>query len=310
MPGRLTDATGANRHGHRPRKFFARSSAALAYLSGARWRAGFHAFAGEASYRGNLMTHRLSFNSHLHTTLSFDSLVAALDCLPESLPTFDFQPRVEEDALPRFAASAEEDQAARRVIRELIGTRVGAPLILLNANASDLCRCGDGPLRATSSWRGLLARYPGGRGGIHRGARRGRERRALVARVGPGERSRWPDERPFGSSWLSTGRPTCWSRTTAGPPTLVRSRRSTSSRCLVRRLRICSERSRRAATRCGRASPAVRACTPSTIGSHPARTTSACRALPWSRCTSWYAHLYEARRERRTTAATSRPYRG
>ena len=33
---------------------------------------------GEASYRGDLMTHRLSFNSHLHTSLSFDSLVAAL----------------------------------------------------------------------------------------------------------------------------------------------------------------------------------------------------------------------------------------
>ena len=40
-------------------EFFARSSVALAFLSGARWRVGFHPFAGEASYRGDLLTHRL-----------------------------------------------------------------------------------------------------------------------------------------------------------------------------------------------------------------------------------------------------------
>ncbi len=33
-------------------EFFSRSSAALCYLSGARQRVGFHAFGGEAAWRG------------------------------------------------------------------------------------------------------------------------------------------------------------------------------------------------------------------------------------------------------------------
>ena len=46
-------------------EFFARSSACLTYLSGAKIRAGFHSYFSESSYRGDLMTHRLNFNSHL-----------------------------------------------------------------------------------------------------------------------------------------------------------------------------------------------------------------------------------------------------
>jgi hypothetical protein len=61
-------------------EFFARSSAALCYLSGARCRVGYHAFSGEAPYRGDLMTHRLSFNPYLHTSQAFGSMVLALEC--------------------------------------------------------------------------------------------------------------------------------------------------------------------------------------------------------------------------------------
>jgi len=39
-------------------EFFSRFSGALTYLSGAKRRIGFHSFAGEAGYRGDLMTHR------------------------------------------------------------------------------------------------------------------------------------------------------------------------------------------------------------------------------------------------------------
>src|SRR5437870_10523593 len=73
-------------------EFFARASAALCYLSGARWRAGYHAFRGEASYRGDLMTQRLSFNPYLHTAQTFEILVEALDRPSEQFPTFDLDP--------------------------------------------------------------------------------------------------------------------------------------------------------------------------------------------------------------------------
>src|SRR5437879_5270681 len=42
-------------------EFFARASAALCYLCGARWRAGYHSFRGESSYRCDLMLRRLLF---------------------------------------------------------------------------------------------------------------------------------------------------------------------------------------------------------------------------------------------------------
>src|SRR5438552_10621333 len=73
-------------------EFFARSSAALCYLSGARWRVGYHAFSGEASYRGDLMTHRLSFNPYLHTSQTFQIMVEALDYPPQAFPGFEYQP--------------------------------------------------------------------------------------------------------------------------------------------------------------------------------------------------------------------------
>jgi hypothetical protein len=69
-------------------EFFSRGSAALTYLSGAKRRSGFHAFFGGGLYRGNLMTQRLLYNPHLHTTHTFLSLVEALLVNPSALPTF------------------------------------------------------------------------------------------------------------------------------------------------------------------------------------------------------------------------------
>jgi ADP-heptose:LPS heptosyltransferase len=142
-------------------EFFARSSVALAFLSGARHRVGFHAFSGEASYRGNLLTHRLSFNDHLHTSQTFDMLVAALDRSPATLPALDIRPRVDDQALPRFEARADEADEVRRLLREVIGDRARAPLVLLNANASDLLPLRRwSPARYVELARSLIARYP------------------------------------------------------------------------------------------------------------------------------------------------------
>jgi hypothetical protein len=66
-------------------EFFSRSSALLTYLCGARLRSGFHAYFGEGPYRGNLMTHRVHYNPHLHTTQSFAMLLKALDFPPGEL---------------------------------------------------------------------------------------------------------------------------------------------------------------------------------------------------------------------------------
>lgn len=142
-------------------EFFARSSAALSYLSGARCRVGFHAFAGEASYRGDLMTHRLSFNSHLHASLTFRVLVEALEADPKRLPALDVVPAEEHTVPPMFKVQRGEAEEVRQVIGDIARAPADAPIILLNANCSDLLPLRRWPTeRYVSLAHRILDRYP------------------------------------------------------------------------------------------------------------------------------------------------------
>lgn len=140
-------------------EFFSRGSAAVAFLSGARRRAGFHAFYGDGLYRGNLMTHRLLYNPHLHTSQTFLTLVEATLRDPAQLPTFDLLPAMPEDEPPRFQPTAEEVTEVRELLRREAGTP--PRLILLNPNASDLLPLRRWPTdRYVELARRLLATYP------------------------------------------------------------------------------------------------------------------------------------------------------
>jgi len=140
-------------------EFFARSSAIIAFLSGTKVSVGFHTYFGEGPYRGNLFTHRILYNPHLHTSRTFSSLVLALDTDPKQLPTYPISD-ISIRQLPEFIASKEEKKAITDLLRSN-GIPTGAPLILLNANASDLL-----PLRRwdksnyLSLARQLIEHYP------------------------------------------------------------------------------------------------------------------------------------------------------
>ena len=117
---------------------FARASVILMFLAGARRRVGFHRFTSEAPYRGDLLTHRVAYNFHLHTNLAFLSLVAAGEgdprdepMLKERLPEAEYRP-------PPFVPQPEERRAMRERLRALAGREVSGPIVLLNPNASDL----------------------------------------------------------------------------------------------------------------------------------------------------------------------------
>jgi ADP-heptose:LPS heptosyltransferase len=141
-------------------EFFARSSAILAYLSGARARVGFHAFAGEASYRGDLMTHRLSFNPFLHASQIFRLQVEALRMPAERLPACDYRPP-DEVELPRYRPAERTAAEVEEILRDALEVDVAPRVLLLNANCSDLL-----PLRRWEPERyvelasRLLQRYP------------------------------------------------------------------------------------------------------------------------------------------------------
>ena len=117
-------------------EFFSRGSAALTFLSGAKRRVGFHAFFGAGPYRGDLMTHRLLYNPHLHTSDTFLSLVEALQHSPAPSPTFDFVPPATAEP-PQFIPAPAEIEQVKEIVSNA-GVSLESGLILLNPNASDL----------------------------------------------------------------------------------------------------------------------------------------------------------------------------
>jgi len=141
-------------------EFFSRFSGALTYLSGARRRVGFHSFAGEAAYRGDLMTHRLAYNYTLHASQTYRVLVDALGFPREQLPTIDLYPSTDHET-PSFRPEPHEVPEVQNIVREVLGRDELPQLILLNANSGDLL-----PLRTWSQdryielARRLLAHYP------------------------------------------------------------------------------------------------------------------------------------------------------
>ena len=141
-------------------EFLTRFSAILTFTTGAKSRVGFHTFFGDGPYRGDLMTHRLLYNPHLHTSQMFETMVEALTRDPAVLPTFDFTPSVNQP-LARFRPSSSE-VAEINTLLQRENPRIGsAPLLLLNPNASDLLPLRRWPpLRYVELARRLLERYP------------------------------------------------------------------------------------------------------------------------------------------------------
>jgi ADP-heptose:LPS heptosyltransferase len=141
-------------------EFLTRFSAILSFTTGAKSRVGFHTFFGDGPYRGDLMTHRLLYNPHLHASEMFEAMVEALTRDSTVLPTFDFTPSASKQ-LPTFRPSpAEVAEISALLQRE--NPHIGlAPLILLNPNAGDLLPLRRWPaLRYVELSRRLLKRYP------------------------------------------------------------------------------------------------------------------------------------------------------
>lgn len=141
-------------------EFLTRFSAILAFLTGATSRVGFHTFFGDGPYRGDLMTHRLLYNPHLHTTDMFDCMVEALRHDPATLPTFDFTPSTDQRS-PTFRPRPDESVEIETLLQRENPGLGSAPLILLNPNAGDLLPLRRWPPnRYVELAQRLLAHYP------------------------------------------------------------------------------------------------------------------------------------------------------
>lgn len=60
-------------------EFFSRITAILSYLINSKTRIGFHRYDWEGLYRGDLFTHRVSFNPFVHTVQNYLNLIYALN---------------------------------------------------------------------------------------------------------------------------------------------------------------------------------------------------------------------------------------
>lgn len=119
-------------------ELFARSSAVLAYLTGAGRRVGYHAYNGDGPWRGDLLTHRLVYSPQVHTLRAMLVQTEALWLDPAGLPALGIDTSAFDESIVRFVPTETEREEVRQTLRQLLGGREPRPLVLLNANASDL----------------------------------------------------------------------------------------------------------------------------------------------------------------------------
>lgn len=141
-------------------EFFSRFSGSLTYASGAKRRVGFHSFAGEAAYRGDLMTHKLAYNYTLHASETYRVLVDALSFPREQMPMIDLLP-ARDQSTPEFRPEPGEVAEIEGIVRQVLGRDSIPPLVLLNANSGDLLPLRPwAPDRYVELAKRLLATYP------------------------------------------------------------------------------------------------------------------------------------------------------
>ena len=119
-------------------EFFARASAILSYLTGAKRRVGLHRYNSEAPYRGDLMTHRIQYNPYIHTSKTYNLLVEALNREPDDIPLLKIPIDHVEESTPKFIPKNDEIQEMKKLLVRSFGRDIEKPILLLNPNASDM----------------------------------------------------------------------------------------------------------------------------------------------------------------------------
>jgi ADP-heptose:LPS heptosyltransferase len=121
-------------------ELFSRYSALLTGLSGANNRIGYHAFHNEGLYRGDLLTHKVAYNAHMHIAKNFIALINAALSDKEELPYSKTLIGDEEIELAKLNFSDAELAPMRERVREDFTDYDPAKhrIVLINPNASEL----------------------------------------------------------------------------------------------------------------------------------------------------------------------------
>ncbi len=143
-------------------ELFARFTAILSYLSRAKNRVGYFRYHNEGLYRGNFLTHKVSFNPHLHMAHNLLNLIYAVSFSPEDVPLSKKQ--VKEEDIVFFKRSTAENarKALLKKLKEENETIIKAKkIVLLNPNASDIVPLRRWPLENYKELAQLLLQHEG-----------------------------------------------------------------------------------------------------------------------------------------------------
>lgn len=121
-------------------ELFSRYSGLLTGLSGARRRVGFHRFHSEGLYRGEMLTHRVNYNGHIHMAKNFVCMVNALLAPAPEVPYSKTYVSDEEIRVPIQPVSDHEKEYVRGLVRQVYPEY--RPdyhrIVLVNPNSSEL----------------------------------------------------------------------------------------------------------------------------------------------------------------------------
>jgi len=121
-------------------ELFSRFTALLTGFSGANRRVGFYRFHNEGLYRGEMLTHRVAYNPHIHIAKNF---IALIDALLSDTPTIPYSKTLisnDELTIALPSPSIQEREALLMRIKNLVPNLdlVRFRIVLINPNASEL----------------------------------------------------------------------------------------------------------------------------------------------------------------------------
>lgn len=118
-------------------ELFSRFTALLTGFCGASNRVGFYRFHNEGLYRGEMLTHKVAYNPHMHIAKNFIALTNALFA-KEQTPYSKEVIKDSEITLGKAEISEEAVIRVKEAIKSTFEAFLSKKIVLINANASDM----------------------------------------------------------------------------------------------------------------------------------------------------------------------------
>jgi ADP-heptose:LPS heptosyltransferase len=117
---------------------FSRLTALISFIACRGNRVGFHRYNDEGLYRGDLLTHRVFYSPHIHTSAAFVSLVRSLFQQPDDEPYYRGHISPRELTVPLHQPEVTDLKSVRHKLLSAGIELDRSILVLINPNSSDI----------------------------------------------------------------------------------------------------------------------------------------------------------------------------